>query len=433
MPRTSGTPSAPIRFGSYGTGRARFVGSANANDVWLPSGAHDLTFDNLDFSGAWTTFGSSNSGPGTSNITIQNSNFHDTPEAAFNIANPADHDWTINNDTFNHTGDSAIFIWGNNITVSHSTFTDIGWNTSITWMRHGIYDKGPNNTIAYNDFSNIPNGQAISIRFHGAHVYANTIHDTPYAIGFFDYDTSPAPQGTSYVYDNRAWNISSWAFYYSGQADTQGNPPSVSFILASNTFALTGAREAVNLSEVPAGASIAMANNIFSGRYSSAYRGCATCAENNNDWFGGASNVPNGKGDKHVNPALSPAPQLAVPASSPVHAAGTALVQGLVYKAACDGGVLHYCGASPDQGAVVTLASRVTSRLGSGSKTASSTAAEKSAAPTHTKTAKRAKTAKAANRVKARNGTRFFTYKKNVKLRARKTLHYAPGKGYYAA
>ena len=129
-----------------------------------------------------------------------------------------------------------MIIWGSNITVSHSTITDTGWNPAITWGKHGIYDKGPNTTIANNDFSNNAGGQAISLRFHGAHVYGNTIHDTPYAIAFFDYDTAPAPQGTNYVYDNRLWNITGWGFYYSNQADPQGNPPTVGFVLASNTF-----------------------------------------------------------------------------------------------------------------------------------------------------------------------------------------------------
>jgi hypothetical protein len=432
MPAHSGTASDPIRFGSYGSGRARFTGSAN--DVWLPDGVHDLVFDNLDFTGSSNLFSSSGSGTGTYDITIQNSALHDTPAAALNIANPQDHDWTVNNDSFTHTGDSAVFIWGNNITVSHSSFSDIGWNPAISWGKHGIYDKGPNSTIAYNDFTNIPNGQAVSLRFHGAHVYGNTIHDTPYAIAFFDYDTAPAPQGTSYVYDNRLWNISGWGFYYANQADPQGHTPTVNFVVASNTFSLNNAVEAVNLSEVPNPTTITLANNIFTGSYASAYRGCTTCTENNNDWYGGQRNVPSGRGDKHVNPALSAAPQLAVPRTSPVHAAGTPVVRGLDYKAACDGGVLHYCGASPDQGSAVALSTAVTSRLASGSKTASSTAAEKStsknASPAHAKTTKRAKT---VTHVKVKSGTRFFTYKKNVKLRAGKTLHYAPGKGYYAA
>jgi hypothetical protein len=127
----------------------------------------------------------------------------------------------------------------------------------------------------------------------------------------------------------------------------------------------------------------------------------------------------------HVNPVLAAAPSLAPPAKSPVLTAGTALVSGLSYKAACDGGVLHYCGASPAQGAVATPAG-LASRLASGTKTASSSAIEKSSptkiSPARTRRAKRARAGKIV----------YFTYKKNVKLHGG-TLHYATGKGYYAA
>ena len=244
-----------------------------------------------------------------------------------------------------------MIIWGSNITVSHSTITDTGWNPAITWGKHGIYDKGPNTTIANNDFAANAGGQAISLRFHGAHVYGNTIHDTPYGIAFFDYDTAPGPQGTDYIYDNRLWNISGYGFYYSGETDPQGNPPTVGFVLASNTFQLTSGSEAVNVSEIPAGASATLANNIFTGSYGSAYRGCATCSEYNNDWYGGSSNIPSGSGDLHVNPSLSAAAAALTPAAgSAVIDAGTTAVPGLSYVAACDGAPLHYCGARPDQG-----------------------------------------------------------------------------------
>ena len=113
-----------------------------------------------------------------------------------------------------------------------------------------------------------------------------------------------------------------------------------------------------------------------------------------------------------------------------MRAAGTPLVRGLVYKAVCDGGFLHYCGSSPDLGAIASLSSAVTSRLAAGGKSASSSSVEKATAPAHAKTVKHAKTAK---HLKVRSGTRFFTYKKNVKLRSGKTLHYTRGKGYYAA
>ena len=345
----SGTAPAPISFGSYGAGRAQLN---NAIDVWIPPAEHDLTFTNLDYTGSQILFASAASGSGTYNITISDSAFHDTPQAAINIAQHQDHNWNITNSTFTHTGDSAIFIWGSNDTISHCTITDTGWNPAITWGTHGIYDKGPDNTIADNDISNDSRGQAISIRFHGARVYGNTIHDTPYGIAFFDYDTTIGPQGTSYIYDNRLWNINGYGFYYSNQTDPQGNPPTVNFVLASNTFTFNNSNEAINVSETPPGANITLANNIFTGSYGSAYRGCPTCTENNNDWYGANTNIPNGE----RRPARQPEPfgrhRGARSASgSSVIDAGTSTVAGLSYVAACDGAPLHYCGTKPDQGA----------------------------------------------------------------------------------
>jgi Right handed beta helix region len=210
MPPASGSSSAPITFGSYGSGQARFSAQT---DVWVPPGGHDLVFDGFDFTGSGILFASAATGPGTYNVTIKNSAFHDTPQTALNIATHQDHNWTINNSSFHHIGDSGLISWGANVTLSHSQISDTGWNTAISWGKHGIYDKGIDSTVAYNDFSNNQAGQAISVRMHGAQIYGNTVHDTADGIAFFDYDTGAAPQGTDYVYDNRFWNISEYGFY----------------------------------------------------------------------------------------------------------------------------------------------------------------------------------------------------------------------------
>jgi hypothetical protein len=350
-PPSSGTSSAPIRFGSYGTGRA-VLRAGTGTDVYLPSGSHDFVFDNLELTGSGILFSSAGSGTGVYNVTINNSFFHDTPQSAINNAIHADHDWTITASTFRHIGDSAIFVWGSNVSITGSVIADTGWNSAITWGKHGIYDKGPDSTIAFNDFSANANGQAISLRAHGARVYGNTVHDTGYGIGFFDYDTAAMPQGTNFVYDNRFWNITGWGFYYSNQPDPQGNPPSINFVVASNTFSMSNASEAVNVSEVPSAASVTLANNVFTGSYGSAYRGCPTCKEHHNTWYGGGYNIPNGLGDGYVAPSLSAAPSLAPPSTSPVVDAGTTSNTGIAYVAACDGGTMRYCGSSPDMGAV---------------------------------------------------------------------------------
>ena len=351
MPPSSGSASSPISFGSYGTGRAKLVHNAT---VWLNSGLHDLVFRNLDLSAGGAASGiftSTGSGPGVSNVVLRDSYLHDTAAEGIDSPQHADHDWRIEGNTISHTGDSGMILWGSNDLVTGNTIADTGWDTALTYAAHGIYAKGADMTIAGNDISASRGGQAISLRYHGARVYGNAIHDTGYGIGFFDYDLSPAPQGTSYVYLNRFWNITGWGFYYDNQPDPQGHVPTVSFVLANNTFHFVGASEAVNVSPVPAGTTVELANNVFEGSYGSAYRGCSSCSEHHNDWSGAGWNIPSGVGDLRVDPALSAPSALAPTLGSPIVDRGSASVTGFSFAAVCDGQALHFCGLAPDMGA----------------------------------------------------------------------------------
>ena len=343
MPGGSGSSGDPVRFASYGSGRASLT-----NGIWVPAGRHDLVFDDLDISSNGILVASAASGSGVQDITLENSALHDTPQAGVNIQ-PQDSHWTVSGNSFRHIGDSAIINWAPGTVISGNSFTDIGWNPQITYAKHGIYAKGADMVIDDNDFSDIPNGQAVSIRYHGARVYGNTIHDTPYAFAFFDFDTSPAPQGVSEIYDNKTWNVNGYAFYYGSGTDPNGKPPSVSFVLANNTFQLAGG-EAVNLADTPSSASITLANNIFAGSYGSAYRGCPTCSEHNNDWSGATSDIPTGNGDLTANPDLNPAPNLNPQTGSPVIDAGTTTIPDLTYTPTCNGTPTSYCGTNPDIG-----------------------------------------------------------------------------------
>ena len=351
MPPTAGTSSSPITFSSYGTGQAQI---ANANGaVWLPSGDHDLVFDNLDLSSSNSVvFAAAGSGTGAAGIVVQNSTVHDSPYSGV-VVQPQDSSWTVHGNTFRHLGDCGLLVQGPNVTIDRNTITDTGWNTSLTYAKHGIYAKGAAVTISNNDISSAANGQAISLRFAGARVFGNTIHDTPYAIGFFPQD--PSNTGVSRVYYNRLWNITGWAFYYSGTA-LNGQPAGIDVVWDSNTTALQSRAEAVNVSEITA-AHVEVANNVFTGSIGSAYRGCGTCSEHNNDWFGAATNAAGGAGDSRLDPLLSAAPTLAPSNSSPVVDKGTAATSNLSYSAACDGALMHYCQASPDMGAVEYLTS----------------------------------------------------------------------------
>ncbi len=345
MPSVSGTPSAPITFGSYGTGRALITNSAGA--VWLPAGDHDLVFDNLDLSSSGgIVFSSSGSGGGVSDIALQNSVVHDSPYAGLENQ-PQDSSWTISGNTFRHIGDSGLLVMGSQTTIDSNTITDTGWNTSLNYGKHGIYAKGPNMTITNNDISDQTNGSAISLRYAGARVMGNLLHDTEYGVSFFPED--PSNSGLDVIGYNRMWNITGFAFYYAGTNDS-GAPTGINVVFASNTAQMASADEAVNVSEITV-AHVTVANNVFTGTYGSAYRGCATCAEYSNDWYGASSNIPSGTGDKHVSPGLSAAPDLAPSSGSPVLNAGTASVSGVSYSSSCDGAFWHYCGTAPDLGA----------------------------------------------------------------------------------
>jgi hypothetical protein len=343
-------PKTGTTYDSYGTGSALLQGPGNP--VYFPDGVHDITLKNLDVSGAYILV---LSGGNTYNIALTGSVIHDTPYAGV-ATQTTDHDWTVSANTFRHTGDTAVLVGATREVIDRNTIADAGWNAGVGGAgSHGIYDKGPDTTISNNDISGVPNGQAVSLRLHGARVFGNAIHDTPFAIAFFDYDTAAAPQGNNYVYNNRLWNISGWGFYYGGQPDPNGQAPSVGFVVASNSFLFSGAAEATNLSEVPAAANVRLVNNIFSGTFGSAYRGCSTCVEDHNNWNGGSSNLPSGVGDLRLNPELSAPSALAPSASSPGVDRGSMSLQGLTYAQLCDGQPLHYCGSAPDLGAAEFL------------------------------------------------------------------------------
>jgi hypothetical protein len=117
---------------------------------------------------------------------------------------------------------------------------------------------------------------------------------------------------------------------------------------------LSDAQQAINLSEVSA-ARVLVVNNVFTGSYANAYRGCAGCSELDNDWYGGASNVPDGPGDLHVPPELSAPPALAPESGSPIIDAGVRAAPGTRYAPGCDGALWRFCGSAPDLGAVEVL------------------------------------------------------------------------------
>jgi parallel beta-helix repeat protein len=346
MPTTSGTAAAPITFGSYGTGRATITNPGGA--VWF-SGKSYLIFDRLTLTtgGADGVILSGSNGGTSSYITVRNSVLTNTGYSAINVPNHFDNHWVIADNTISQTGDSGLIIQGSDFTITGNTITGTGHNPALAYGKHGIYAKGPDMTIANNDFSQNQAGQSISLRMRGALVYGNSIHDTSVAISYFSDDTTV---GVDRVYANRAWNITSYFFYYGANSVPTASSP-VGFVIASNTVVLSGASEVMNLSEITnSQATTVVANNVFTGTAGSAYRGCGQCTEHHNDWNAGTTNLPSGTGDIRTAPLLSPSPLLVPALGSPVIGAGTSTVTGLSYVASCDGQSLHYCGSAPEMG-----------------------------------------------------------------------------------
>jgi len=355
MPASSGTAAAPITFGSYGQGLAQIANADGA--VWIPAGGHDLVFNGLDLTSSNAiVFSSAASGSGVSGIVLQYSLLHDSPYAGL-TNQPQDGGWSVRGNTFRHLGDSGLIVQAREMTIDGNTIVDTGWNPALDYGKHGIYAKAPNLTISNNDISQDTNGSAVSLRFGGARVVGNAIHDTAYAVSLFPQD--PANEGTAEIRHNRMWGITGFAFYYAGE-NTDGRPSGIDVLWTSNTTQLEGAEEAVNVSELTA-PQVLVANSVFTGTYGSAYRGCATCREFANDWFGGRFNMPNGVGDLHLSPGLSSAPALAPTTGSPLIDAGTAAVGGAAgYAPGCDGFLWHFCGPAPDLGAVEYRGERAT-------------------------------------------------------------------------
>ena len=272
-PGGSGTSSAPITYGSYGTGRAR-LSNASDNIVFL-SGRHDLVFDNLDLTnglsptdtthGSLIVFKSDSSGTaGCYGITIRNSRVHDTPGVAIASSNSADHDWTIGpNVEVDHTGRHGILLGSNshtqrsyNMTINGDKIHDVGLisanDPSYPAGKHGVYDRA-SSLIENSKFYNFPNGQAITLRVGNSKVINNNIHDVGGAIAWYDYSAQGQDTGTITISGNTATNVGSYFFYYdqpwrSYPSDAIHGNSAVAYSLENNTVSFYDAGSALDLS-----------------------------------------------------------------------------------------------------------------------------------------------------------------------------------------
>jgi len=226
VPSASGTARAPIRFGSYGPGRAMISNPDGA--VWF-DGRSFLTFDRLTLStGGAASVILAGSTRGSSHITVRDCLLTDSADAAINSPSTRDSDWLITASTIEDTGDSGLILVGSNDVVRRNSIRDVGRNPRLDYGKHGIYAKGPNILVVDNTISHFP-GSGISVRFANAHLLDNTISDGPTGISFFREDRRV---GDSTILGNDFAGISAAGFYYDGGGEN--------FVVSGNHIAMSG-------------------------------------------------------------------------------------------------------------------------------------------------------------------------------------------------
>jgi hypothetical protein len=125
----AGSAAAPIGYASYGDGRATI-----ARGIYLNSNSY-LTFSDLNVTnsgaGAKGIF-SSASGAGAVGIMLENLSVTNVAGYGIISDNPADSGWTIANVVIDQTGDSGVLFRGSGFTLTGSTITNTGTDSSIS-------------------------------------------------------------------------------------------------------------------------------------------------------------------------------------------------------------------------------------------------------------------------------------------------------------
>lgn len=181
MPHISGAPGAPIRFTSYGSGRATLT-----HGIWFAS-IRWLQIDRLRLAGGSAGIGSGY-GSGAHHIAVLDDVISDVG-VGVNAANRADAFWTIRGNRIFHTGDSGVITLGNSAVIRGNQIDDTGFDRSIPWAKHGIYSKGPNARIIGNHIAHF-SSQGISTRFHNAFIVGNLIRGGADGVGYWQQDST---------------------------------------------------------------------------------------------------------------------------------------------------------------------------------------------------------------------------------------------------
>jgi Right handed beta helix region/Bacterial Ig domain len=373
QPQGSGGSSAPITFGSYGTGRATLAGGIQLqSQSWLVF--TELRVD----TGAWATAGSTrgirtaDEGSGVQNVVVRDCAFVNVAIGLL-FSNHLDRYWTVSNNVIQYTRDSGILIFdptvaseigGSDMTFAGNQILDTGLDTSLSYKKHGVYDIGTNLTWRNNVIRNFSDG-GFSLRARGNTLIGNTISGGPYAIYYSPYDSTP---GTTTIAYNKISNVTGDAI----ELASSGNVANVeSFSIMSNSIASNGSAPGIRI--IGTTGSVTLANNLVQTVAGPLLRVDTLpgrgLVEHNNLWWSvtpawnylGASlstlsgyqaASARGTADRSVPPQVDAG---FVPlAGSPIIDAGTTTPGS--YIGDCTGTTFHYCGAAPDLGAVETSA-----------------------------------------------------------------------------
>lgn len=184
MPPRGGTDAAPVTFSSYGSGQATLTRGA-----WLDGTSHvritALTVDGGNAAGS-AGVSSAHGGSGTTDVVVSDCKLVNV-EIGVSLANRGDANWVVRNTLIQHTADSGIISVAHDSTFDHDTILDSGLSSTITWGKHGIYAKGPNETITNNTISGF-SADGVSVRYRNAVVANNIISTGGIGIAWFQDD-----------------------------------------------------------------------------------------------------------------------------------------------------------------------------------------------------------------------------------------------------
>jgi len=218
MPSVSGAPGSPVIFGSYGQSNAVLP-----QGVWF-KGHNYLAFEHL-------AIGPEGNLQGTGNGVVVEWCAVGSDGTGINGMGS---NWTIDDNTVDHTGNSGMLLEGESFTVSGNTIANTGLDPSITYGKHGIYLKVSNATVTDNTITNF-SSDGISARYRNSTLADNRISNGPIGIAWFQYDPVA---GTSQWTGNTIAQTTVASIYVS-PSDIGGNTRE-SFVIEHNTIQRAG-------------------------------------------------------------------------------------------------------------------------------------------------------------------------------------------------